>query len=93
MTVQVSDAHAHVQRLHSLDKLATVLEDYITKVKRSVVRFLWAKGLIAKDTHIEMFPACGEKCLRVKQFATGSRNSLKDVRNSQMMPDQVRKWL
>jgi hypothetical protein len=31
--------------------------------------------------------------IRVKQFTTGSRNSLKDVRKSQMMSDQVRKWL
>jgi hypothetical protein len=30
---------------------------------------------------------------RVKRFITGSRNSLKDVRKSQMMPDQLRKWL
>jgi hypothetical protein len=30
---------------------------------------------------------------RVKQFKTESRNSLKDVRKSQMMPDQVRTWL
>jgi hypothetical protein len=29
----------------------------------------------------------------VKQFTTGSRNSLKDVIKSQMMSDQVRKWL
>jgi hypothetical protein len=29
----------------------------------------------------------------VKRFTTGSRNCLKDVRKSQMMPDQVRKWL
>jgi hypothetical protein len=30
---------------------------------------------------------------RVKRFTTGSRNSLKDVRKSYMMPDQARKWL
>jgi hypothetical protein len=30
----------------------------------------------------------GSVC-RVKRFTTGSRNSLKDVRKSQMMPDQV----
>jgi hypothetical protein len=30
---------------------------------------------------------------RVKRFTIWSRNSLKDVRKSQMMPDQVRKWL
>jgi hypothetical protein len=29
----------------------------------------------------------------VKRFTAGSRNSLKDVLKSQMMPDQVRKWL
>jgi hypothetical protein len=32
-----------------------------------------------------------ESVYLVKRFTTGSRNSLKDVRNSQMMPDQVRK--
>jgi hypothetical protein len=30
---------------------------------------------------------------RVKRFRTGYINSLKDVRKSQMMPDQVPKWL
>jgi hypothetical protein len=34
----------------------------------------------------------GSVC-RVKRFITGSKNSLEDVRKSQMMPDQVRKWL
>jgi hypothetical protein len=34
----------------------------------------------------------GSVC-RVKRFTTGSRNSLKDVRKSQMMPDQIRKCL
>jgi hypothetical protein len=29
----------------------------------------------------------------VGRFTTGSRSSLKDVRKSQTMPDQVRKWL
>jgi hypothetical protein len=32
----------------------------------------------------------GRVC-RVKRFTTGSKNSLKDFRKSQMMPDQVRK--
>jgi cation transport regulator ChaB len=39
-----------------------------------------------------MFSVCISIC-RVKRFTTGSRNSLKNVRKSQMMPDQVRKWL
>jgi hypothetical protein len=34
----------------------------------------------------------GSVC-HVKGFTTGSRNSLKDVRKSQMTPNQVRKWL
>jgi hypothetical protein len=30
---------------------------------------------------------------RVKRFTTGRKYSFKEVRKSQMMPDQVRKWL
>jgi hypothetical protein len=61
--------------------------------QRSVVRFWWAKGLDAKDIHKEIIPVYGGTVCRVNRFTTGSRNSLKDVRKSQMMPDQVRKWL
>jgi hypothetical protein len=34
-----------------------------------------------------------ESVCPVKQLTTGMRNTLKDVRKSQMMPDQMRKWL
>jgi hypothetical protein len=34
----------------------------------------------------------GSVC-RIQQFISGSRNSLKDIRKSQVMLDQVRKWL
>jgi hypothetical protein len=34
-----------------------------------------------------------ESVCRVKQLTTASRNSLKDVSNSQMIPDQVPMWL
>jgi hypothetical protein len=34
-----------------------------------------------------------ESVYRVKRFKTESRNSLKDVQKSQMMSDQMRKWL
>jgi hypothetical protein len=61
MTVYV--AHAHVQRLVSVLKMATVLKECTSKEQRSVVRFLWAKGLNAKDIHKDMFPVCGGKCL------------------------------
>jgi hypothetical protein len=40
MTVQVEDEHDHVQRLVSVAKSATVLEEYPTKEQRSVVGFL-----------------------------------------------------
>jgi hypothetical protein len=43
--------HAHVQRLVSVVKMATVLEECIAEERRSNVRFLWAKGLNAKDIH------------------------------------------
>jgi hypothetical protein len=35
----------------------------------------------------------GESVYRVKRFTAWSRNSLKDVRKSQMMPDEALKWL
>jgi hypothetical protein len=35
--------------------MATIHEEYNTEKQRSVVRFLWAKGLIAKDIHKETF--------------------------------------
>jgi hypothetical protein len=38
-------------------------------------------------------PFTARSVCRVKRFTTASRNSLKDVRKSQMMPSQVRKWL
>jgi hypothetical protein len=44
----------------NVDRLCT------TEEQRSVVRFLWAKGLIAKDIHKEMFPVYGGKCLSRK---------------------------
>jgi hypothetical protein len=34
-----------------------------TKGQHSVVHFLWAKGLNAKDIHKETFPIYGGKCL------------------------------
>jgi hypothetical protein len=39
------------------------------------------------------FPFEVGSVFRVKRFTTGSRNSYKAVRKSQMMPDEVRKWL
>jgi hypothetical protein len=63
MTVKASDLHAHVQRLVSTVRMATVLEECTTEEQCSVVHCLWAKGLNAKDIHKEMFPVYYEKCL------------------------------
>jgi hypothetical protein len=51
MAVYESDAHAHVRRVVSVVKWATEFEENTTEERRSVVRFLWAKGLSAKDIH------------------------------------------
>jgi hypothetical protein len=58
--------HAHVPRLVSVVEMATVLEVFTTKEQRSVLRFLWAKGLNAKDIHKEMFPVYSGKYLLCK---------------------------
>jgi hypothetical protein len=42
--------------------METVLEECATEEQRPVLRFLWAKGLNAKDIHKEMFPVYGGKC-------------------------------
>jgi hypothetical protein len=63
MTVYVADAHAHVQRLVSVVKMATVLEECIIEEQRSVVYFLCAKRLSAKEIPKEMCPVYVWKCL------------------------------
>jgi hypothetical protein len=67
-TVQLHDslgsiAHAHIQRLASIVKKMTVLEECNTEKQRSVVRYFWAKGLNAKDIHKEMIHVYVGKCL------------------------------
>jgi transposase len=48
--------------------MKTVHEEYNTEEQRSVVRFLWARGLSAKDIHKEIFPVYGGQCLSCKAF-------------------------
>jgi hypothetical protein len=40
-----------------------VHKEYIIEEQCSLVRFLWAEGLIAKDIHKEVFPVYGAKFL------------------------------
>jgi hypothetical protein len=62
----------------SVVKMMIVLEEYTTEDQHSVVLFLWANGLNAKDIRKEMFPVYGGKCLSrkavrncVKKFSQG----------------------
>jgi hypothetical protein len=66
MTVEVVDAHAQVQRLVSVVRMLTVLEECADEEQRSVGRSLWTKGLDAKNIHKEIFTVYGGKCLSRK---------------------------
>jgi hypothetical protein len=46
--------------------MATVLEECTIEEQSFLVRFLWAKGLTAKDIRKEMFPVYSGKCLSRK---------------------------
>jgi hypothetical protein len=76
--------------------MVTVLEECTTKDQNSVVLFLWAKGLSAKDIHKEMFYIyCGSVCC-VMRFTTGLRNFVKISQGCSKDADdetEVRKWL
>jgi hypothetical protein len=65
MAVYVANANAHVSTLVSTDKIVTLLEEYITEEHRSVVRFLWAKGVNAKEIYLRYVT-----CLRREVFVT-----------------------
>ena len=43
--------------------MAAPLNTCTTIEQRGAVRFLWAKGMAAKDIHKEMLPMYGERCL------------------------------
>jgi hypothetical protein len=69
MTVKVANIHAHVQRLVSVVKMATVLE--CTSGDQLYVCAVFslgggAKGLDAKDIQKEMFPLCSRKSVSCK---------------------------
>jgi hypothetical protein len=65
----------------------SVLEGCSTEEQRSVVRFMWVKGLNAKDIHKEIFPVYGGKCLSLKavhnwveEFSQGRSKVADDAR-------------
>jgi hypothetical protein len=93
MTVYVADAHADVQKLVSVVKMATVPQDCITEGQRSLVRLREQKDSMQRIFTKKCFLFTVRTVCRVKRFTTGWRNSLKVVRKSQVMPDRERKWL
>jgi hypothetical protein len=46
--------------------MVTILEECTTEQQRSVLLFLWAKEINAKDIRKEMFSVYGGKCLSRK---------------------------
>jgi hypothetical protein len=64
MPIPIPYAHAYVQKLV---KMATVFE-YTTEERRSIVRFLCAKGPKAKDIYKEVFLVYCGKCLSRSQL-------------------------
>jgi hypothetical protein len=80
MTVKVAEGHALFQRVVSVVKMASVLEECRQKEQTDPMQGIFVK---------KRFLFTVEIVCSVKRFTTGSRNSLKDVRKSQMMPDQV----
>jgi hypothetical protein len=66
--------------------MMTMLKECTTKEQCSVVCFLWAKGLDAKDIHKQMFLVYGGKCLSgkavhnwVNKFSQGRSKFADDV--------------
>jgi hypothetical protein len=52
-------------------KTATMLEECTNEDQRSLVRFLWAKGLNAKDIHKKCLLFTVGRVCRLKRFKTG----------------------
>jgi hypothetical protein len=73
--------------------MATVLEQYTTEEHHSIVRFLWAKGLHAKDSHKEMFPVYGLKCLSLKALNNWVDKGGKPFAHDERLETELRKWL
>jgi Tat protein secretion system quality control protein TatD with DNase activity len=72
MTVYVADAHANVQRLVSVVKMATVLEEFTTEEQRSILHFFCEQKDSMRRIFIKKYFLfmVGSVC-RVKRFTIG----------------------
>ena len=57
--------------------MAAPLNTYTTIEQHGAVRFLWAKGMAAKDIHKEMFPCTVNIACHIKRSIIGCRRSRK----------------
>jgi hypothetical protein len=73
--------------------MATVLEGGATEEQRSVMRFLWAKGLSAKVNHKETFPVYDGKCLSLKAVHNCFEKCGKYFPDDEDVNTRVLKWL
>jgi hypothetical protein len=71
MSVYVADAHAHVQKLVSVVKMATVLEECTIEEQRSVVRFCRQKDSMQRTFIKKFFLFAVRSVCCLKQFTTG----------------------
>jgi hypothetical protein len=69
--------------------MATVLEACTIEEQRSLLLFCRQKVSVQRIFIKKYFQFTVGSVYRVKPFTTGSRNSLKDVRMPQIMPNQV----
>jgi hypothetical protein len=73
--------------------METVLEVCTAEQQRSVVLFLWAKELNAKDVHKDMFPVYGGKCLSRKAVHNWVEKRDKRFADDEEVETEVRNWL
>jgi hypothetical protein len=69
--------------------MPTMLKVYATEEQRSVIRFLWAKGINAKDIHKEIFRVYCGKCLSRKAVHLCGKRFAED----EEVETEVLKWL
>jgi hypothetical protein len=90
MTVHIIDEHVHVQRLISVVKWATLLQEYNTECQLSVVRLFGGHTeLIEKGIYQQMSPAYGASVCHAKRLHLGGK-SFADV---EKVETEERKWL
>jgi hypothetical protein len=86
MTVYVADAHAHVQKVVLVVRMATVISECSIDEQHFVVRKLWAKELSAKNNHKEIFTM--GSVYRVKWFSLGRKRFADNVKVETEMRNQ-----